>query len=251
MDAPVSTPHRVRSGPAQYSAGPMDHSPGGAEPWQSSSGSQVPARGEIDRLRRRKIQPEADRLRDRWTAWAAANVAHLEEAEPELHDELSDRAREVWEPLLAIADLAGDEWAKRARRAARELFAALNRPAAARRRPGRPRRPRTRRPRRRRARSGHPVGRARRRARRDRGRAVGGVGQGRQADHGHSGRADTQALRHQARPVQDRRQQDPRVPAVRLRGRVASAPPTVRIGPRVPSTRKKRYRRQSGTAQYQ
>ena len=35
-----------------------------------------------------------------------------------LPDELDDRAQDVWEPLLAIADLAGGDWPTRARAAA-------------------------------------------------------------------------------------------------------------------------------------
>ena len=40
------------------------------------------------------------------------------QARPDLPDELSDRAQDNWEPLLAIADLAGEQWGKRARHAA-------------------------------------------------------------------------------------------------------------------------------------
>jgi Protein of unknown function (DUF3631) len=46
----------------------------------------------------------------------------LTDAEPELPDELSDRMQDVWEPLLAVAELAGDEWANRARTAAVDLY---------------------------------------------------------------------------------------------------------------------------------
>jgi Protein of unknown function (DUF3631) len=78
----------------------------------------------IERLRKRKIKDEAALLRARWEAWAEAHVEVLTGAEPNLPDELSDRAQDIWEPLFAIADLAGDEWAKRARAAAVELYAA-------------------------------------------------------------------------------------------------------------------------------
>jgi hypothetical protein len=37
---------------------------------------------------------------------------------PELPEELDDRAQDVWEPLFAIADVAGDGWQARARAAA-------------------------------------------------------------------------------------------------------------------------------------
>jgi hypothetical protein len=45
----------------------------------------------------------------------------LAEARPILPDELDDRAADAWEPLLAIADLAGGDWPTRARQAAISL----------------------------------------------------------------------------------------------------------------------------------
>jgi Protein of unknown function (DUF3631) len=78
----------------------------------------------VDRMRDRKVRPIGDALRARWKAWAEAETPGLTDAEPDLPDELSDRAQDVWEPLLAIADLAGKEWGKRARAAAVELFKA-------------------------------------------------------------------------------------------------------------------------------
>jgi hypothetical protein len=78
----------------------------------------------VSRLRRRKVQPEADALRVRLETWAAEHVAELVGAEPDLPDALSDRAQDIWEPLIAIADAVGDGWPERARTAATELFAA-------------------------------------------------------------------------------------------------------------------------------
>jgi hypothetical protein len=45
----------------------------------------------------------------------------LREARPSIPEELGDRAADFWEPLLAIADLAGGEWPEQAREAARRL----------------------------------------------------------------------------------------------------------------------------------
>ena len=42
----------------------------------------------------------------------------IQEARPHLPDELSDRAQDNWEPLLAIASVAGSEWLERATEAA-------------------------------------------------------------------------------------------------------------------------------------
>ena len=42
-------------------------------------------------------------------------------ASPSVPDELNDRPADNWDPLLAIADLAGGDWPARARKAAIEL----------------------------------------------------------------------------------------------------------------------------------
>src|SRR5262249_49368416 len=42
-------------------------------------------------------------------------------AEPEIPGGIDDRAADNWRPLFAVADSAGDDWAKLARRAAVEL----------------------------------------------------------------------------------------------------------------------------------
>ena len=51
----------------------------------------------------------------------AGLVSVLEDARPDLPAELDDRAQDAAEPLLAIADRAGRDWPKRARRALVEL----------------------------------------------------------------------------------------------------------------------------------
>src|SRR5262249_20364916 len=56
-------------------------------------------------------------------AWADPAVATLRTRRPLRVDVLRDRSNEVWRPLLAIAELAGDAWAARARRAALALSA--------------------------------------------------------------------------------------------------------------------------------
>jgi len=50
--------------------------------------------------------------------WASDNRFELAEAEPATPVELNDRAADAWEPLLAIADVAGGDWPQRARAAA-------------------------------------------------------------------------------------------------------------------------------------
>ena len=49
--------------------------------------------------------------------WAADDYDKLVDSDPKMPD-LNDRAADNWRPLLAIADLAGGNWPKEARRAA-------------------------------------------------------------------------------------------------------------------------------------
>jgi Protein of unknown function (DUF3631) len=77
----------------------------------------------IDRFRHREAEELAEPLRQSLKAHASYHVRTLEESRPELPESLGDRARDSWEPLLAIADLAGEEWSNRARIAAVELSA--------------------------------------------------------------------------------------------------------------------------------
>jgi hypothetical protein len=75
----------------------------------------------VDRFRRRHVKAEADVLKAELASWAEDNLALLTDAAPELPEELDDRGQDVCEPLLAIADLAGQEWGTRARRALVEV----------------------------------------------------------------------------------------------------------------------------------
>jgi hypothetical protein len=67
------------------------------------------------------MSPEAQVLRDRLADWVEPQVDWLRAARPNLPDELDDRAQDMWEPLLAIADVAGGDWPQRAWKAALEL----------------------------------------------------------------------------------------------------------------------------------
>jgi hypothetical protein len=78
----------------------------------------------IERFIHRKANALLEPTRDRLASWAAANVDQLSEAEPHLPESLNDRAAEGWEPLFAIADLAGGWWPDRAREAANTLSGA-------------------------------------------------------------------------------------------------------------------------------
>jgi hypothetical protein len=60
---------------------------------------------------------DAQPTRDALAAWGRRAVAVLKHARPTLPETIGDRQADVWEPLLAIADLAGDPWPARARAA--------------------------------------------------------------------------------------------------------------------------------------
>jgi putative DNA primase/helicase len=53
--------------------------------------------------------------------WAQDNMDALRSAEPEMPKSLYGRAADQWRPLLAVADRAGSQWPKRARRVAETL----------------------------------------------------------------------------------------------------------------------------------
>ncbi len=83
-------------------------------------------------LRRKMPHESVSRLRhaDRSSFEGAASrlanfgknyAVQIRNARPELPDDLSDRAQDNWEPLLAIAELAGPAWLARAKAAALKL----------------------------------------------------------------------------------------------------------------------------------
>jgi hypothetical protein len=75
----------------------------------------------VERFRRRHVQSEAEQLRADLAAWVDDHAAELDAAQPELSEHLNDRQQEIWEPLSAIAEIAGAGWPGRARSAAEVL----------------------------------------------------------------------------------------------------------------------------------
>jgi hypothetical protein len=71
--------------------------------------------------RKRRDGPKLATLRDALAEWITPHVAVLEDVEPVM--DLEDRAADNWEPLLAVADLAGGLWPGWARDAAKRLTA--------------------------------------------------------------------------------------------------------------------------------
>jgi len=87
----------------------------------------------IIRMRRRhageKVEPFRHRIHSRQAvavrmaieAWAGGQPAEIEW--PDMPASVEDRDADIWEPLIAVADLVGGEWPKRAREAAVALVA--------------------------------------------------------------------------------------------------------------------------------
>ncbi len=66
-------------------------------------------------FRTRRDAPPFNSLRDQLHGWVRGNLKVLQDAEPAMPVE--DRAADTWEPLFAIAELAGGDWPTRARKA--------------------------------------------------------------------------------------------------------------------------------------
>src|SRR5206468_7143838 len=75
----------------------------------------------VERWRPRDAQEKAGPIHDQLERFSSTSTSKLADARPDIPIELDDRAAEVWEPLLAIADMAGDDWPERARAAALAL----------------------------------------------------------------------------------------------------------------------------------
>jgi hypothetical protein len=84
-------------------------------------------------LRRKRSDEKVERLRrdhshlhqvaSRAARWSADHAVKIAEADPEIPEQLHDRAADNWRPLLAIADHAGGDWPVRARGVAVKLSA--------------------------------------------------------------------------------------------------------------------------------
>jgi putative DNA primase/helicase len=75
----------------------------------------------IERLERREAEGVFEVWRRKAARWASDVLAALRRARPSRIPGLDDRAADNWEPLLAVADLAGGEWPAAARAAALAL----------------------------------------------------------------------------------------------------------------------------------
>ena len=77
----------------------------------------------VEKLRYREALEIVTPIRERIEAWVTPQIiSALEAARPELPPSLDGRAEDGCEPLLAIADMAGEEWARKVRQAAVTLL---------------------------------------------------------------------------------------------------------------------------------
>lgn len=77
----------------------------------------------VEPYRRRVHAPEGHRIRDRLAGWSEEVAGGLAGRFPVMPPGVEDRAADVWEALLMVADAAGGEWPARARAAAMEMVA--------------------------------------------------------------------------------------------------------------------------------
>ena len=70
----------------------------------------------VDPFRRRLCIKEGERLRAELAASAFERIGDVIETWPDMPKEIKDRDADVWEALLVVADAAGGEWPRRARR---------------------------------------------------------------------------------------------------------------------------------------
>jgi hypothetical protein len=76
----------------------------------------------VARFRRRKAKEEAAGIKMQVSDWIGSVIDRLRDVEPSLPEQLSDRQQDGMEPLLAIADAAGNEWPDAVRSACVEIF---------------------------------------------------------------------------------------------------------------------------------
>ncbi len=77
----------------------------------------------VEPFRHRIHSPEAEPIRNALEQWASEVRDGLQHAWPKMPDGIVDRNADVWEALLAVADVAGGHWPDRARVAAVALVA--------------------------------------------------------------------------------------------------------------------------------
>jgi len=81
---------------------------------------------DIARFRPDRILGECETIRRKLARWRDDNLEALKGSDPEIPEALHDRAADNWRPLLTVADLAGGNWPRLARDAAKVLSGAID-----------------------------------------------------------------------------------------------------------------------------
>jgi hypothetical protein len=71
----------------------------------------------VEPFRERLVEQQAQPIRAALSEWLAIVADEVADAAPTMPDGVADRAAEIWEPLIAIADAAGGHWPTTARKA--------------------------------------------------------------------------------------------------------------------------------------
>jgi hypothetical protein len=71
----------------------------------------------IEHYRERTSRPEGERLGEDLATWAVRVEHRIGDPWPQMPAGVADRPADVWEPLLAIAEVVGGDWPQRAREA--------------------------------------------------------------------------------------------------------------------------------------
>lgn len=77
----------------------------------------------VEAYRRRNHSVQGNALRDRLAIWALSTEKQAGDARPDMPEGVEDRAADVWEALIVVADMAGGHWPIRARSAAAAIVA--------------------------------------------------------------------------------------------------------------------------------
>jgi hypothetical protein len=77
----------------------------------------------VEPFRHRHHADEAKPIMEALAEWCAEHEAEFYRADPQMPQGIEDRDADCWEPLLAIADVAGADWPRRAREAAVAIVA--------------------------------------------------------------------------------------------------------------------------------
>ena len=75
----------------------------------------------VEPFRERDVARQAQPVREELAAWIGRAARQIGQACPAMPEGVTDRPAEIWEPLLAIADTAGEHWPTTARAACRHF----------------------------------------------------------------------------------------------------------------------------------